>query len=466
MNTPPPAPPTSGLRRIRRGLIKLLGQLFLISVAVSMLLLFLLVGFLIHTEMRNNNGFGDVLLAPLTFYYLGNDNSWNGIADALTADNLPASLIDSAETGIESLILVDDNDRIVLAYPDSLGLTLGDPYTPAFTDRRLPIIVTGQPVGVAYAQLQLITPAEAISTITLPLLFFATTATILVTVLGILLWRRLLEPIAAVMAASNAVATGDLSARVALKGPRDLQPLIDGFNHMAATLQTNDTQRRETLADVAHELRTPLSVIRGRLEGIVDGIYPPTDAAIAPVLEETYVLEKLVDDLRLLALAESRALNLEHRPVALDALLTRAVDLFAAEADDAGITLCLAPPPTPLPTVLGDEQRLSQVVGNLVSNALRYCQPGNTVTLSLTPADSGLTLTIADDGPGLPDAELDHLFDRFWRAEPSRSRTTGGAGLGLAIARQLVLAHHGQITAEPTPDTGGLTIHVWLPTQN
>lgn len=464
MTTPPPASPTAGLRRIHRGLIKLLGQLFVISVGVSMLLLFLLVGFLIRTEMRANNGFGDVFLVPFTFYYLGNDNSWDGITDAFNPTNLPPSLVDSAETGIESLILVDENDRIVLAYPVALNFALGDVYTPAVTDRRLPVIVSGQQVGTVYAQLQFITFADIISTITLPLLFFATTATILVTVLGILLWRRLLEPVAAVMAASNAVATGDLSARVALKGPRDLQPLIDGFNHMAATLQTNDTQRRETLADVAHELRTPLSIIRGRLEGIVDGIYPPTDAAIAPILEETYVLEKLVDDLRLLALAESRALNLEQRPVALDTLLARAVDLFAAEADDAGITLCLTPPPTSLPTVLGDEQRLSQVIGNLISNALRYCQPGSTVTLSLTPADSGITLTIADDGPGLPDAELDHLFDRFWRAEPSRSRATGGAGLGLAIARQLVLAHHGQITAEPTSNTGGLTIHIWLPT--
>jgi len=202
------------------------------------------------------------------------------------------------------------------------------------------------------------------------------------------------------------------------------------------------------LADIAHELRTPLTVIRGRLEGVLDGVYPADEAHVAPVLEETYVLERLVEDLRTLTLAEARQLHFDRQAVDLGELAERAVGLFEAEAADRQITLRadLAPD---LPPVQADAQRVGQVIGNLVSNALRYVPSGGRVTLSTRPvAGGGAELAVSDDGPGVAEADLPRLFDRFWRGDKSRNRAAGGAGLGLAIARQLVEAQGGTICAE------------------
>ena len=222
-----------------------------------------------------------------------------------------------------------------------------------------------------------------------------------------------------------------------------------------------DELRRNLTADVAHELRTPLSVIRGKLEGVLDGVYPATPEHLDPVLEEAKLLTHLVEDLRLLALAEAGQLALDRRAMDVGDLLRDAHVNFGPQAADRGVTLALDLP-ADLPRVTADWRRVSQVLGNLLTNALRHTSQGGCVTLSaadVSPAgaeaeEGRVEVTVADTGTGIPPEELPYIFERFWRGEKSRSRAAGGTGLGLAIARQLVEMHGGTIRVESTPGRG------------
>ncbi len=270
---------------------------------------------------------------------------------------------------------------------------------------------------------------------------------ILTLIIGLLLMRRMINPLAEVIAAAQAVSQGDLTARVPGHARNDdLSALSDHFNHMADELEHSDIQRRNLFADIAHELRTPITILRGRLEGILDGVYPPDEAHIAPALEETYLLERLVEDLRLLALAEANQLRFELKPVSLSELAETILGLFSAQAGERNVSLHLEAEPD-LPEVRVDPQRFQQVIGNLIDNALRFTPEGSSIDLSIHRQENNIELTVADGGPGIPEEELAHVFDRFWRGEKSRARSTGGAGLGLSIARQLVEAQGGKIFA-------------------
>jgi two-component system OmpR family sensor kinase/two-component system sensor histidine kinase BaeS len=270
---------------------------------------------------------------------------------------------------------------------------------------------------------------------------------------GATLSRRISQPVTEVASAASRIAAGDLSARVPGTPRGELGDLARSFNQMAAALQRSDELRRNMTADVAHDLRTPLSVIRGKLEGIMDGIYPATEAHILPVLEETEVLTQLVEDLRLLALAEARQLTLDLRSIDIGGVLRDAQVNFSPLAQDRGIALVLDLPGV-LPDVVADRQRISQVLGNLITNALRHTPSGGMVTLSATVAESNLIVTVRDSGIGIGPDELPYVFERFWRGERSRSRESGGSGLGLAIARELVVLHGGTIEAESVPGKG------------
>lgn len=272
-------------------------------------------------------------------------------------------------------------------------------------------------------------------------------------VVGAVLSRRISLPVGRVAEAAGHIAAGDLGARVEVTAPGELGDLARSFNQMAAALQHSDELRRSMTADVAHDLRTPLSVIRGKLEGILDGIYPATEAHILPVLEETEVLTQLVEDLQLLALAEARQLHLERRPVDIGGLLRDAQVNFTPLAQDRGITVVLDLD-RGVPRVWVDRQRISQVLGNLITNALRHTPAGGVVTLSATAGDDWLTVAVSDTGVGISAQDTPYVFERFWRGEKSRSRETGGSGLGLAIAKELVALHGGTIAAESRPGQG------------
>jgi signal transduction histidine kinase len=284
---------------------------------------------------------------------------------------------------------------------------------------------------------------------------------------GTLAARRITSPLSEMMKAADALAAGDLSARVPVQGSGEFRYLARSFNHMAEALETADRQRRELLADVAHELRTPLTVIQGNLEGLRDGVYEAAPEHVELMLDETHKLSRLVDDLRLLTLAEAGQLPLDLQALDVLQLLADVRDAFACQADEAGVLLTVATPGS-LPPLLVDPQRLGQVLGNLVSNALRHTPPGGRVTLgaAVDPAPPAqVRLWVADTGEGIPAEDLPRIFDRFWRGDPARSHEAGaGSGLGLAIAKSLIEAQGGRIWAESSGVPGqGTTISCLLP---
>jgi two-component system OmpR family sensor kinase/two-component system sensor histidine kinase BaeS len=227
---------------------------------------------------------------------------------------------------------------------------------------------------------------------------------------------------------------------------------------MAASLERNDRERRDMLADIAHELRTPLSIIRGRLEGIVDGIYPENGPQVSMALEQTYAMQRLVDDLRLLTLVETRQLPFDMREVNAGEVINRVIDMFSAEALEKNISLSF-PEKNGNLTAFIDPQRFEQVIGNLLGNALRYVPDGGKVWVTANELNGGVRIAVNDNGPGIPEEDLPFIFDRFWRKDKSRTRASGGSGLGLAIAKQLVEAQNGTITAVNVQG-GGLQVIV------
>jgi signal transduction histidine kinase len=250
------------------------------------------------------------------------------------------------------------------------------------------------------------------------------------------------------------IAAGDYSQRVDAVPGDEVGELVAAFNQMVGSLQRVEKLRKDLVADVAHELRTPLSVIRGKIEGVLDGVYPATPEHLEPILEETKLLAHLVEDLRLLALAEAGQLALEKQATDVGDLLRDAQVNFGPQADDRGVTLTLDLP-AELPRVVADRRRISQVVGNLLTNALRHTPQGGCVTLSAAAAGGGMVaISVTDTGVGIPPEDLPFIFERFWRGEKSRSRAGGGSGLGLAIAKHLVEMHGRAISVKSEPGKG------------
>ncbi len=254
------------------------------------------------------------------------------------------------------------------------------------------------------------------------------------------IFRRVFRPVEALTEGARALAGGRLDARVPVSGNDEVAELGRAFNSMAEALERNERARRSMVSDVAHELRTPLTSIRVQLEAVQDGVITPDAKWIASLHEDAAALSHLVDDLQQLSLADAGALRLELAEVAVADIVERALNGLGAE----GITIS-ADVPAGL-TIRADARRLVQVVRNLVVNALAFAV--GSVVVTAVHAGEAIELRVADDGPGVPEEHAERIFDRFYRADPSRSRATGGAGLGLAIARQLVELHGGTIRYE------------------
>ncbi len=260
--------------------------------------------------------------------------------------------------------------------------------------------------------------------------------------------RRFTRPVAELIEASSRVEAGDYAARVSERGPREMRSLARSFNAMTTRLQTNDEQRRAMLADVTHELRTPLTIIQGNLEGLIDGLYPRDDAHLDPILEETHVMSRLIDDLRTLALAESGSLKLQREPTDVGVLIRDVLASFQGKADAGQVQLSAAVPQA-LPQLEVDPVRVREVISNLVSNALRYTPAGGKVEVLAEVNASHLKITVRDTGKGIAPEALPHIFDRFYKG-----RDSAGSGLGLAIAKQLVVAHGGEMHAQSVLGAG------------
>ncbi len=350
----------------------------------------------------------------------------------------------------ERIVLSDEDGRVVA---DSANKLIGQPVSPDWTEPVASIVRLDRqvPVGTVYANpLGLADDPQReafLAGINRALLLAAVVAGVAAVLLTAGLSRRILKPVETLTAAARQMEKGDLSQRVEVESDDEIGELARAFNAMADGLTRLEDLRRNMVTDVAHDLRTPLSNIRGYLEALQDGVVEPKREIIDSLHEEAMLLSRLVDDLQELALAEAGQLKLERQPVAPADLVNKATDAARAQAAAKGITLA-ADLLEELPLVDVDSQRIGQVLGNLLSNSLTHTPSGGEVVIAAQARESEVEISVSDTGEGISAEHLPYIFERFYRADKSRSRATGGTGLGLAIARQLVEAHGGRIGVE------------------
>lgn len=281
-------------------------------------------------------------------------------------------------------------------------------------------------------------------------------------ILALLLGSWIANPLQKLEKAANQMARGDLSQRVAVSGSDELAALGQSFNQMAQSLQESEARRQAMTADIAHELRTPLAVQRAQMEAMQDGIYPLDAAGVQVALDQNTLLSRLVEDLRILALADAKELRLENTTVDLRRLAANVLSRFEPAGLERSIRFSLEA--EQIPTVRGDPLRIEQILTNLLANALRFAPQGGLIHIAINHQGDSVSLSVHDSGPGIPESVLPHLFERFYRADRSRSRDVGGSGLGLAIARQLAILMGGSLSAANHP-LGGAVFTLVLPVQ-
>ncbi|MCX7751084.1 MAG: ATP-binding protein [Candidatus Bipolaricaulota bacterium] len=282
---------------------------------------------------------------------------------------------------------------------------------------------------------------------------------ILALVLAWLLVRHFTGPLRRLEGAVTRVAQGDLAARVEVPADDELGRLSRSFNAMAESLERAEQAKRQLIADVAHELRTPIAVLRTAVEGFEDGILEPTPENLSALKDRLHLTARLIDDLQQLALADAGQLTLRTERVPLGELIEGIAALIHPQLEDSGISLSLDLPPG-LPPVRGDRGRIEQVLLNLLSNAIRHTPPGGRIDIELHPRGSEVEVVVADTGPGIPPGDEERIFERFYRGPGAVG--TPGAGLGLAVAKAIVEAHGGRIWAENRPE-GGAALRFTLP---
>jgi len=322
-----------------------------------------------------------------------------------------------------------------------------------FFNRELLDLLPG-PVQVYVGAVGTATPRFAF----LPVLAVAGAVAMLIVLAALLLSRSVMRPISRLTEAAAEVGSGRLGARVPVAGRDEMAVLAASFNHMADSLQAAEERQRQLISDVAHELRTPLSNLRGYLEALRDGVLEPTPELIASLHEEVLLQRRLVDDLQELALAEAGALTYHWAPTDLGDVAHSCRTAMLPLAEAAGVRLIVdVDDDIDGPVVKrADSDRIRQVLTNLVNNAVRVTPAGGEVRITVSGTPDQATVEVADTGPGISPEDVSHVFERFWRADRARGRHSGGSGLGLAVARQIVLDHGGSITAESTVGSGSV----------
>lgn len=413
--------------------------------------------------------------------YYQQNNTWEGFQEIISSSADPANMMPGQGfrrgvngTGggmhygmVSSGLLVADSTGLIVA--DTSGTRLGQKLTSEEMNSAQPVTAAGEIVG------HMLIPGGAYQVLgDLELGFVTRTAryavlsaliaTILALLLGYLLSRRISGPIANLASATHRLAAGDLTTRAVLEGDREIIELSRNFNSMAQRLEETRTIRDNLTADLIHELKTPLAIVRGSLESMQSGVIPAGEETLMSLQDELIRLSKLVEDLELLSRAESGRLPLEMGSYTVYELVDNLFPIInSMESEGKTFLTRLAPDLLPLCV---DKHRILQVIINLLTNAMLHTPPGGVITMAAwmeTPHE--LHLTIEDNGSGIDTSDLPYIFDRFYRADPSRSRRQGGTGLGLAIAKGFVEAHGGRIWADSTPGQGS-TFHLLLPSSD
>lgn len=345
----------------------------------------------------------------------------------------------------KSVVYLLPDDESTLASGQAISLSTTTPQELAFVVAPLPNVLV-DPFASQNAFVNLVNRAFVV----------ALGVSLLVAVL--LSWitaRRILRPVQALTTATRQMGQGNLSARVTVQGQDELAELGESFNQMAADLAHQAELRRHLAADVAHELLTPLTTVRGHLEAVQDGLLEPTPEVINSLHDEVMLLDKLIADLQELSLAEAGQLHLDLQPASLVELVMGAVTAVASQLVARDLTL-MTHLPDNLPLIELDVRRMGQVFRNLLGNAIKYSDPGGQLTITAWQSGDELLVSVRDTGTGIAPEHLPYVFDRFYRADPSRTRDTGGSGLGLAIVKGVVESHHGRVWAESEPGVGSI----------
>ena len=365
---------------------------------------------------------------------------------------------------IERIVVADEKGIIVV---DTAGDLLGTIHPPHHLASGIPILAESRRVGTVVVGSMIdssLTPTgeRFLTALTGSLAAVTVLSASIAFLLGLFFTLRVTRALGTLSEGARRVAGGDLTVRVRVRGKDEIAELSESFNLMTAELQKLEEAKKQIIADSAHELRTPVTLIQGILEGMMDGVFPTDTATLKSVHEETLRLSRLIDTLRELEVIESGRLELVLEPVDLAELAMRAAGLFQGQLKEKGLTLTLPPSAEGLPPVKGDYLRLGEVVYNLLANAVRYTPPGGRIRIALEAIEGFAVLKIEDSGPGVPREEREKIFERFYRTDKSRSSARGGSGLGLSIAREIVRAHGGSLSVEEAV-LGGASFSVRLP---
>jgi len=381
----------------------------------------------------------DQIQSRLYIYYW-KERSWEDVQSVVE---------DTAHVSGTHIILVAVNGTVI---GDSKGKLLGTNYTDS-SDSPLEMFLGAQFLGKVYissdpeAELYVAPFLRLSTSINRSLLLGGSLAIAIALLLTFVLSRRITSPIGVLAKAARRLGRGDLSQRVQLKGEGEVAALAQAFNSMAADLAHAEQLRRNLVADVAHELRTPISNIQGYLEAIRDRVMKPNAATIRSLNEEAALLSRLVNELQELSLAEAGELKLVYQAENITTLIKQAVTPWQPKVAAKEISLSLDLPDN-LPLVNIDWQRVNQVLHNLLENAVAYTHKGGTINVAATTQGDWVEVCVSDTGEGIPAEDLPNIFERFYRVDKSRARVTGGSGLGLTIAKRLVEAHGGKITVQ------------------
>ena len=453
---------------------------------VSVMIVALLANVTATTQFRQFVGRQDAinqarLTEALADYYQTN-GSWDGVSTVLAAENRilatpnappPGEMPTSGGTtnGADkpngnrppnapnrpgrrepprnNYVLADATGKIII---DDEQHRLGAMLSSEERTAALPINLGGARVGsllIASPTQSLLLEAQQgfLSQLRLNLVYAALIASVLAVIIGALISRAIASPLAGLAQAARAFTARQWDRRVKLHGTQEIVEVADAFNNMAQSLQQSEINRRNMTADIAHELRTPLSVIQGNLRAMLDNVYPLERSEIATLYDESRLLSRLVDDLRVLALAEAGQIELKPQPMDAGVFLRAVAEQFATAADVHEVQLLTQPIAEPL-MAQADGDRAGQVLRNLINNALRHTPAGGRITLGVQSAGAFVRISVRDTGEGIAAEDLPHVFDRFYRGDKSRSRSSGGTGLGLAIAKTLIEAMGGRIGVE------------------
>jgi signal transduction histidine kinase len=389
----------------------------------------------------------------LGIFYLQQGN-WAGVQP----------VIEQAAQVIGARIILTNPDALVVA--DSETKLIGHAVDRGAMGSAVPIAPQGVLAGVAYVMPQpsrLPATGEAVflGAVNRALWLAAVAAGGVAILLTVLLSRRILTPVEALTAAARRMERGELSQRVDVRSRDEIGELAHAFNSMADGLARLEQLRRNMVSDVAHELRSPLAAVQGYLEGVRDGVIEPTPTVFDAIHRETMRLSRLVSDLQELAAAEAGTLTLMRRPVAVPQIIEQAVKAFNLQMSAKGVLHHTDVAPD-LPMVDADADRVEQILRNLMMNALTYTPSGGTVTVGARAVGTAVEISVEDTGVGIAAEDLPFVFERFYRADKSRTRSTGGSGLGLTIVKQLVEAHGGRVGATSVLG-GGTRVAFTLP---